>query len=145
MQVPTPGRHFLASFLERSRQQSRTVCLRQELEEGRTTIKALESQLHVLADELHKSARECNKLRFRCDRMWHMAMRLHAHRSTPTNENQEVPTSLGECIACRDGERSVVLTPCGHLVLCSKCAVDNDDQRCPVCRVEVDVIMPVYT
>ncbi|CAL8461668.1 g1199 [Coccomyxa elongata] len=66
MQVPAPGRHFLASFLERSRQQSRTVCLRQELEEGRTTIKALESQLHVLADELHKSARECNKLRFRC-------------------------------------------------------------------------------
>ena len=145
MQRPEVGRPILATFLERCRKQSRTVCLRQELEQGRTTIKQLKSQVNVLADLLHDSTSECSRLRFKCERMWHMAMRLHAHRPKPADDTEEVSTSLGECIACRDRERSVVLTPCGHLVLCSKCAVDNDDQRCPVCRVEVEAIMPVHT
>ena len=145
MQRPEVGRPILATFLERCRKQTRTVCLRQELEQGRTTIKQLESQLIVLADLLHRSTSECSKLRFKCERMWSMVMRLHAHRCKPARVDEESNTNLGECIACRDRERSVVLTPCGHLVLCSKCAVDNDDQRCPVCRVEVEAIMPVHT
>ena len=144
MSVST-GRPILATFLERCRKQTRTVCLRQELEQGRATIKALESQLVVLADLLHESTSECSRQRRKCDRMWHMAMRLHAHRSKPGHDSEEAITDLGECIACRDRERSVLLTPCGHLVLCSKCAVDNDDQRCPVCRVAVEAIVPVHT
>jgi hypothetical protein len=144
MQVPT-GRPILATFLERCRKQTRTVCLRQELEQGRTTIKQLESQLVVLADLLHNSTNECSRQRQKCDRMWHMAMRLHAHRPKPARTDEGAVTDLGECIACRDRERSVLLTPCGHLVLCSKCAVDNDDQRCPVCRVVVEAIVPVHT
>ncbi len=145
MQVPTPGRHFLASFLERSRQKSRAVCLRQELEEGQATIKELESRLAVFGDMLHQSTSECAKLRHRCDRMWSVVMRLQAYRRKPSRADEEATTDLGECIACRDRERSVLLTPCGHLVLCSKCAVDNDDQRCPICRVAVDAIVPVHT
>ncbi|CAL8461527.1 g1058 [Coccomyxa elongata] len=65
MQRPEVGRPIVATFLERCRQRSRTVCLRQELEQGRTTIKALESQLTILTDLLLESASECNKLRFR--------------------------------------------------------------------------------
>ncbi len=145
MQRPEVGRPILATFLERCRQKTRTVCLREELEQARSRVKALESQIVELADMLRESTGECSKLRLRCDRMWHMAMRLHAHRPRPERDVDEVPKYLGECIACRDRERSVVLTPCGHLVMCSKCAVDNDDQRCPVCRAEVDVIMPVHT
>jgi hypothetical protein len=145
MQRPEVGRPIVATFLERCRQRSRTVCLRQELEQGRTTIKALESQLTVLTDLLLESASECNKLRFRYERMCHITTRLQGQRPSAIGEAEEVQANLGECIACRDRERSVVLTPCDHLVLCSKCAVDNDDQRCPVCRVEVDVIMRVHT
>ena len=138
------GRPILATFLERCRQRTRPVCLRQELEQGRTTIKELERQLVVLADLLHESTSECRRQRRKCDRMWHMATRLHKYRCQETRDD-EGAVNLGECVACRDRERSVLLSPCGHLVLCSKCAVDSDDQRCPVCRVEVDVIVPVHT
>ena len=78
--------------------------------------------------------------------MWHMAIRLHTYRCHETRQGgEEASVNLGECIACRDRERSVLLTPCGHLVLCSKCAVDNDDQRCPVCRIAIEAIVPVHT
>ncbi|KAL8179644.1 UNVERIFIED_CONTAM: hypothetical protein K2H54_070292, partial [Gekko kuhli] len=36
------------------------------------------------------------------------------------------------CKVCMDKEVSIVLIPCGHLVVCAECAPNL--RRCPICR-----------
>jgi len=46
-----------------------------------------------------------------------------------------------ECVVCCEAERSVLLVPCGHLVLCQSCWALMQKRKfmeCPVCRVCVD-------
>ena len=46
-----------------------------------------------------------------------------------------------ECVVCCEAERSVLLVPCGHLVLCQSCWEMMQKRKfveCPVCRVCVD-------
>ena len=45
-------------------------------------------------------------------------------------------TEIDLCIVCVSATRSVVLVPCGHLVLCSTCS--QCVQACPVCRATIE-------
>ena len=51
----------------------------------------------------------------------------------------EAATSAAEdrllCVVCQEGERSVVLVPCGHAALCADCAPAC--AACPICRADV--------
>jgi hypothetical protein len=52
--------------------------------------------------------------------------------------DEEVAT----CLVCWDNEASIVMVPCGHMCLCTKCRSDTNmkvmQHKCPVCRKEVD-------
>lgn len=49
-------------------------------------------------------------------------------------------TELDLCIVCVNATRSVVLVPCGHLVLCTACSLCV--QVCPVCRAAISERFP---
>ena len=38
------------------------------------------------------------------------------------------------CVACQEERRAIVLQPCFHMALCSKCAHNPSVQLCPMCR-----------
>ncbi|KAI3762754.1 hypothetical protein L1987_53195 [Smallanthus sonchifolius] len=46
------------------------------------------------------------------------------------------------CRVCFERELSIVLLPCRHWVLCSKCSVKC--KKCPICRVNIDERLPVH-
>ena len=46
------------------------------------------------------------------------------------------------CVICLDADKSVMLQPCRHVVLCSSCA--GRVHECPVCRVKVKSRVAVY-
>lgn len=48
------------------------------------------------------------------------------------NAQRPVAGESGKCVVCFEGQSEVVLAPCGHLVLCTKCAETLTD--CPMCR-----------
>lgn len=50
------------------------------------------------------------------------------------------------CVVCMRAERSVVLLPCRHAVLCGACSghIEKSSNRCPLCRVAIDSTMRVY-
>ena len=50
------------------------------------------------------------------------------------------------CVVCMRAERSVVLLPCRHAVLCGACSahIEKSSNRCPLCRVAVESTMRVY-
>jgi len=45
-----------------------------------------------------------------------------------------------ECVVCFDANVSSVVRPCGHISMCSGCAIKVT--RCPICRGYVDIIEP---
>ena len=59
------------------------------------------------------------------------------YRSTETTDGHSAspPAICSLCTECRRFERSVVLIPCGHLVLCDRCAWRT--LNCPVCHSQV--------
>ncbi|XP_021905543.1 uncharacterized protein LOC110820399 [Carica papaya] len=46
------------------------------------------------------------------------------------------------CRVCFEGEISVVLLPCRHRILCSKCC--EKCKKCPICRVSIEERLPVF-
>ena len=53
-----------------------------------------------------------------------------------------------ECVVCWEGRPRTVLVPCGHLVLCQRCAAGlmagPAPPLCPVCRQGVALAQPVF-
>lgn len=72
---------------------------------------------------------------------------IHHHPTmtpqTASSEGHSVTLSKDDCVVCMDSIRNVVLTPCHHLALCSKCA-KNVPKECPICRKEVQEIQEVF-
>lgn len=50
-----------------------------------------------------------------------------------------------QCIVCLNGPREVVILDCGHVCLCSECAVLLPDPKiCPICRCAIGRFVPIY-
>lgn len=62
----------------------------------------------------------------------------------PRKTKAKKETEHNECIVCLDKEPSQVILPCGHLCLCSGCSVIQNWSNCPICRRNVNGIIPVY-
>jgi hypothetical protein len=49
------------------------------------------------------------------------------------------------CVVCLEAQRAVVLLPCRHFVTCATCAATLPQPRlCPMCRVPVADVMPLF-
>ena len=68
-----------------------------------------------------------------------MKVKQEAHEAVARARAAEAATSAAEdrllCVVCQDGERGVLLVPCGHCVLCAACAPAC--AACPICRADV--------
>ena len=69
-----------------------------------------------------------------------LAKMQHTHAEAELAKLQEAKA----CAVCLDRERSTVLLPCGHVVLCSECARSGDIVDCPICRAHIDRVMDVF-
>ena len=49
------------------------------------------------------------------------------------------------CCICQDAEREVLLLPCKHFCLCSKCASHESLRACPICRGEIQEKIRAFT
>ena len=48
------------------------------------------------------------------------------------------------CAICCDRRRDSVLVPCGHIVACMQCGMKFDDQRCPICKQYVSMVLKTF-
>eukprot|EP00997_Jenningsia_sp_PLL12_P007790 NODE_4471_length_658_cov_47.558292_g3822_i0.p2 GENE.NODE_4471_length_658_cov_47.558292_g3822_i0~~NODE_4471_length_658_cov_47.558292_g3822_i0.p2 ORF type:complete len:75 (+),score=5.37 NODE_4471_length_658_cov_47.558292_g3822_i0:358-582(+) len=60
--------------------------------------------------------------------------------------NDEQPQAEESCVVCCQRQRNAILIPCGHLALCTVCALDLCDrgQPCPVCRIANPRVFQVF-
>ena len=51
-----------------------------------------------------------------------------------------------ECVVCMEQEKSYVLVPCGHAVVCQSCAenIMATTRACPVCRQHVEQVIKLF-
>ena len=71
--------------------------------------------------------------------------------SVAENPNNSATVGLGlglstggnECVICLDGPKTIVLFPCKHLCLCSKCSVGGILKACPICMEEVQYMFDI--
>ena len=59
-------------------------------------------------------------------------------------EDRRREKERGLCCVCLVGERSTLLLPCRHLVLCGRCSKDSRMEDCPVCRCKIEDRMDVF-
>mmetsp|Transcript_30695 Transcript_30695/g.56638 ORF Transcript_30695/g.56638 Transcript_30695/m.56638 type:complete len:372 (+) Transcript_30695:129-1244(+) len=69
-----------------------------------------------------------------------MAPRLR--RPAAVDDVPASPKGPGEtCIACEDAHVNCCLIPCGHVILCVRCAQKVIPRKCPVCRMQFEQIV----
>lgn len=48
------------------------------------------------------------------------------------------------CSICMDAPRTIILKPCKHMVMCSKCFRQLQCQQCPICKTDIQDHIQVY-
>ena len=66
-------------------------------------------------------------------------------RQDPLHSLRDLQLSDFKCILCREHPRNVIFKPCLHLAVCSLCESKLDEQRCLVCRREVESSIAIYS
>jgi hypothetical protein len=66
---------------------------------------------------------------------------------TKTCNANLLPTEDDEkaCKVCMTNESNTLLLPCCHKVTCSDCYKGLAVKKCPLCRVKIDYIVPIFT
>jgi len=66
-------------------------------------------------------------------------------RATDADADAAVtPAARAACVVCWDAQPTVVFLNCRHMCCCAACARLLGDNRCPCCRRDILVAMPVY-
>ena len=65
------------------------------------------------------------------------SMKMISNCPCPATDEPDAPDDGRLCCVCMVQPRSVVLVPCGHLVLCRACAAHPNMHVCPVCRAPI--------
>ena len=68
---------------------------------------------------------------------------MTSSRSSSDSSNDAEQNDL--CVVCLDSRCTHAFVPCGHLCICSTCAIQTDLQKCPICRVPSQHVMQIYT
>ena len=70
--------------------------------------------------------------------------RARAKQSKPPQE----PKEEDECAICfADASRTHACAPCGHKCVCASCAsthLSASGSRCPICRAEITMVIPIF-
>ncbi len=48
------------------------------------------------------------------------------------------------CVVCMSNVKDHVAVPCGHMAMCGECCERLGTNKCPICRVEVQLFVKVY-
>lgn len=64
-----------------------------------------------------------------------------AHPGAEAAVVEEV-VDLKECVVCRDADKTIAFSPCGHIVTCSTCA--DKCSTCPICRGAITYRLKIY-
>lgn len=48
------------------------------------------------------------------------------------------------CVVCFEEDKSRVCVPCGHVCMCRNCATNEAIKICPMCRVEITMVIPYF-
>lgn len=49
------------------------------------------------------------------------------------------------CVVCLSHAANIVCLPCKHLALCGPCSGHGDMTSCPICRIQIDQLMQIFT
>jgi len=101
-----------------------------EAEQRRKRNQELERQRLVEESQKRKQAAE-------------MQPNQQCNPSAPSNNTTDTDTGM-ECIICLDESRKYALLPCGHFCLCENCVARVPNNKCPVCRNEIQDILRIY-
>ena len=60
---------------------------------------------------------------------------------------QEVSDLL--CVICLENYKDMIIVPCGHQCICSKCSYNllyfsETEYKCPICRKRIDTVIKVF-
>jgi hypothetical protein len=57
----------------------------------------------------------------------------------------EEQNELKLCVICLSNEKSILCLPCRHLCLCKTCSRRQEVAKCPICRLEIEEMLAVYS
>ncbi|CAH0485699.1 unnamed protein product [Peronospora farinosa] len=57
----------------------------------------------------------------------------------------EEQNELKLCVICLSNEKSILCLPCRHLCLCKTCSYRQEVTKCPICRLEIEEMLAVYS
>eukprot|EP00802_Teleaulax_amphioxeia_P002449 Tamp_02451.p1 GENE.Tamp_02451~~Tamp_02451.p1 ORF type:complete len:610 (-),score=131.87 Tamp_02451:2458-4287(-) len=49
-----------------------------------------------------------------------------------------------ECTVCMEQQVTHAMVPCGHMILCEKCAMNHDMKVCPICTQKIDIKLKIW-
>ena len=103
-------------------------------------VGGLKSKNAELEDKFWRQARaSADKIAALERQMRSITSRSSSVAESPNNSaTNALLTGGNECVICLDGPKTIVLFPCKHLCLCSKCSVGNTLKTCPICMKEVE-------
>ena len=73
------------------------------------------------------------------DQMMNQQQNIQIEISDPEAKREQ--EDLETCIICQDQARTLVFLPCGHLISCAGCYLQISS--CPICRSEIEAVVPV--
>ncbi|KAG7378474.1 hypothetical protein PHYPSEUDO_010071 [Phytophthora pseudosyringae] len=57
----------------------------------------------------------------------------------------EEQNELKLCVICLSNEKTILCLPCRHLCLCKTCSRREEVAKCPICRLEIEEMLAVYS
>ncbi|CEG50377.1 ring zinc finger-containing protein [Plasmopara halstedii] len=57
----------------------------------------------------------------------------------------EEQNELKLCVICLANDKTILCLPCRHLCLCKSCSRRQEVTKCPICRLEIDEMLAVYS
>ena len=144
---------------ERHEAERRRQVLSEELEHAReakaAALAKTQSERDALATwQAHMEAQlaACRaRLVERTERLFQIGLRLDSEDGVATTAEEIAAELRAErearlCAVCYQEERSTVLLPCRHAVLCAACSkqVQQASGRCPLCRVGIEDTMRIF-
>ncbi|KAG7401544.1 hypothetical protein PHYBOEH_000602 [Phytophthora boehmeriae] len=57
----------------------------------------------------------------------------------------EEQNELMLCVICLSNEKRILCLPCRHLCLCQTCSTREEVDKCPICRLEIEEMLAIYS
>nr|CCA25731.1 conserved hypothetical protein [Albugo laibachii Nc14] len=61
------------------------------------------------------------------------------------DQQVQVQEEIKACVICLTNEKSILCLPCRHLCLCERCSCREEVTKCPMCRLEIEEKLLIYS